>query len=92
MSIPIEKALNIGPICGEELRSLGIETKEQLIELGWEEAFNLWVAHYPERIHAMACYALVGAIEDVNCMALPEDLRRAAKRVTAFARTNAVRK
>lgn len=91
MSIPIEKAFNIGPICGAELRSLGIETKEKLCELGWEQVFDLWVAHYPERIHAMACYALIGAVEEMNCNLLPEDLRRAAKRHVADARKNKLR-
>lgn len=88
MSIPIEKAKNIGPICGAEFRSLGIDTKEKLLSLGWEEAFNLWVQHYPERIHTIACYAIIGAVEELNVFKLPEDLKRAAKRHVELARKN----
>ncbi len=77
---PIEDARNIGPICGAELRSIGIHTVEELQALEWEEAYEQWVAAYPDRIHTMAAYALLGATEDLNAMKLPETAKRRAKK------------
>ena len=76
---PIEEAKNLGPISGAELRSVGIETLEQLQELGWEEVFERWVEAYPERINLNAATALIGAIEGCDWRQVPVSLKAEAK-------------
>jgi hypothetical protein len=51
MSVPIEKTPNIGKTLGQRLRHVGIETREQLEELGDAKAFSLlcnkdWLARW----------------------------------------------
>lgn len=65
-SSPIEGACNIGPICGAELRSIGIPTHEDLQDEGFESVYERWVRRYPNRIHLMAAYALLGAEQGVK--------------------------
>jgi len=91
MSVPIEQAKNIGPVCGQELRSIGISTLEKLQELGWEVVYEIWVEKYPDRIHTMACYALIGACVEVNCLKLDEELKRAAKKHVMILKQNSIR-
>ncbi|MEQ8822183.1 MAG: TfoX/Sxy family DNA transformation protein [Sumerlaeia bacterium] len=79
---PLEKARNIGPKCAAELEAVGIGSLEELRRMGWEVAYEIWTAAFPDRIHAMAAYALIGAVEDCNCLSLPEDLKRRARRAT----------
>ncbi len=66
MATPIEKARNLGPTSGAELRSVGIDTLERLVDLGWEEALRRWVIGYPDRINLNAATALIGAVDDVD--------------------------
>lgn len=63
---PIEEACNVGPVCGAELRSLGIGTLESLQDEGFESVYERWVRRYPDRIHTMAAYALLGAEQEVK--------------------------
>lgn len=61
---PIEEAKNLGPLTGAEFRTIGIETVEELKSLGWEKALLKWINHYPHRLHTMAGYAVIGAVND----------------------------
>lgn len=79
MGTPIEQGMNLAELTGAELRSVGIDTLEKLRELGWEEAMVLWCQAFPERIHAMAAYALIGAELGVNCLQLSEEQKGRAK-------------
>jgi hypothetical protein len=56
----------LGPTCGPELASIGIETVEDLRELGWEEACVRWAEAFPLRLNANAFAGIVAAIEDVD--------------------------
>jgi hypothetical protein len=76
---PIEQAMNVGPVVSEELRSLGIETLEQLRNLGWERAVTQWMFAYPRRLHPVAAYALIGAVQGCNITRVSPDHRQAAK-------------
>lgn len=64
--IPIEEARNIGPVTGEELRACGMETLEDLIELGLEESFYRLVEKYPNRLNLNCIVAMYAAIEDID--------------------------
>lgn len=75
----IEKARNLGPVIGSELRPLGIDTVERLREIGWKEAWAMLCARHPERVHLLCGYALLGAEYDLDCMKLPEHYKAQVK-------------
>jgi uncharacterized protein YdeI (YjbR/CyaY-like superfamily) len=76
---PIEKAKNIGAVSGAELRSIGIETVEQLQKAGWEETFYNLCEKYPERANLNMLNALIGAVENVDWRKLSPTLKAQAK-------------
>ena len=76
---PIEEAKNIGIITGSELRTLGIDTIEKLKILGWEKAFLKWVSHYPQRLHTVVGYVVMGAVYDQPCFKLDPELKAEVK-------------
>lgn len=59
--LPIEKANNIGPTVGAELRACGIATIEELSAHGWQESWARLCTLNPARIHLVCGYALLGA-------------------------------
>lgn len=71
---------NIGPVLAEHLRAAGVETPEQLRELGAEEAFlRIRAAADPAScLHALE--ALAGAVEGVRKSALPPARKAELKR------------
>ncbi len=73
--IPIEKMKNLGPITAAELCQLGIMSREDFLELGYRKVFLKWISVFPERIHLMAWYALVGAELDVHYLQVSEQYR-----------------
>lgn len=56
----------LGPTCGPELASIGVETVDHLRELGWEEACIRWSEAYPLRLNVNAFSGIVAAIEGVD--------------------------
>lgn len=56
----------LGPTCGPELAAIGIETVDDLRELGWEEACIRWSEAFPLRLNVNAFYGIVAAIEGVD--------------------------
>jgi hypothetical protein len=76
---PIEDARNLGPTSAGELAAAGITSREQLVELGWEEAFVRLVRAFPHRCNLNMCYALIGAIEDVDWRRIPATLKSDAR-------------
>lgn len=65
---------NIGPRCANHLYEAEIFCLEDLEKLGAEEAFfQIWKTN-PQavEINAMYLYALEGAIQEVNCLTLPQ--------------------
>lgn len=83
MTTPIEEARNLGPTAGAELRSVGIETLQQLMKLGWEEAFDRLVQAYPNRVNLNMLTALIGAVEDCDWRRLPVSLKGEARVVVS---------
>lgn len=76
---PIEEGKNIGPTTGIELRSLGIETIEQLRHIGWEQAFQKLVQMYPHRFNLNMLYSLAGAVNDLARRQLDPGLKAECK-------------
>jgi len=79
MTTPIEQARNLGPVTGAELRTIGIDTLEQLQSIGWEDAYLRLLERYPDRLHLMMCYALIGAVHEVDFRRIPAGEKALAK-------------
>jgi hypothetical protein len=78
---PIELARNLGPVCGAELRSLGLNTVEQLKNIGWEKVFYRWVERYPNRINLNALVALMAAVTEQDWRKIDPDLKSEARQI-----------
>jgi hypothetical protein len=85
-STPIDRARNLGPVSAGELAAVGITTREQLVELGWEQAFVRLVRAFPHRCHLNMCCALIGAVEDLDWRRLPPSLATDARRAVGALR------
>lgn len=72
---PIEEGKNLGPLTGIELRSIGVETVEQLKRLGWEDVFQKLIQMYPQRCNLNMIYSLAGAVHDLPRRQLDPDLK-----------------
>ncbi len=69
---------NIGKEMERKLKTVGINSAEELKEIGSEEAFFKLKLRYPE-ICLVHLYALQGAIDDVEFNELPEEIKRKLK-------------
>jgi hypothetical protein len=74
---------NIGPVMAQRLMDAGIESRDQLIEMGAVEAY---LAMYPNGDNygdhnAAYIIALEGAIQDCNWQALEESTKQTLKTV-----------
>jgi len=64
---------NIGASTAPMILDAGIETLEHLEKIGAEEAyFKMWQLHPEMEIHAMYLWALEGAIQRKNLLALDQ--------------------
>lgn len=72
---PMERAVNIGPVLSERLGSVGVETLEQLKQLGALRAWQLIADQTPgeECVHTLL--ALEGAIRSVRWTAIGQHER-----------------
>lgn len=76
---PIEKARNIGPVVGGELRSLGIDTVEKMKACGWEKVLQRVCELYPHRMNLNMAMAIAASCEDQDARKLDPDLKAEAK-------------
>lgn len=72
---PTERAVNIGPVLSERLRSVGIDTLEQLKQLGSLHAWSMIADQTPgeECVHTLL--ALEGAIRATRWTAIGQSER-----------------
>lgn len=73
---PIERAPGLGPRMGAELRRVGIATREELLEIGWQEAWVRLIEKYPGRLNRNAAYGLAAAVLDVDWRRLPAEVKQ----------------
>ena len=79
----LERMRNLGPIIAGRLRTIGIETPDELRRLGAIEAYvRLKRTFRVETTHAQL-YALHGAVNDVRWYVLPEEARAALRDAVA---------
>ncbi len=69
---------NIGKALDDKLKSVDIQTAEDLIELGSKEAFFRLKTRYPNAC-LVFLYTLQGAIDDVDYNRLPDDIKQDLK-------------
>ena len=75
MSEPVTSLRNIGPRCAEWLEQVGIHHADDLIQLGAATAYRELVMREIVKPHRMLLYALGGAVEGLDCMRLPAELK-----------------
>ena len=66
---------NLGPVSAARLRSVGIQTPDDLRRLGAIEAYSRLRRAYPQETTPVALYALHGAVADTRWYALSEETR-----------------
>ena len=72
---PIEQIPNIGRTLAQELRSVGIDSLEALMRVGFWDAWLQLRRVNPERDAVPACLALAGAVAGVRWNHLPPRVR-----------------
>ena len=84
---PIERTPNIGANLAAELRTLGIDSLEALMRVGFWDAWLQLRRANPDRDGVPACLALAGAVAGVRWNHLPPkvraDIRQRVKAVRA---------
>lgn len=75
--------MNIGIEMDKKLRSVGIESSEQLIETGAKEAFLKLKQKYPG-VCLVHLYALEGAVHDTEYNRLSEETKKELKEFSDF--------
>lgn len=84
---PIEQTPNIGRTLAAELRSVGIDSLEALMRVGFWDAWLQLRRANPERDCLPSCLALAGAVAGVRWNHLPPkvraDIRQRVKAVRA---------
>ena len=66
---------NLGPISAARLRSVGIQTPDDLRRLGTIAAYAMLKRAYPNETTPVVLYALEGAIRDTRWYSLPDETR-----------------
>lgn len=84
----ISEMRNLGPACEQDLNAVGIDTAEQLIEIGAEGAFfkllegRRKLGRSTKCCNALYLYALYGAIHDIDWRELPESRKTEFRTLT----------
>lgn len=71
----IEAMRNLGPKMVKYLGQIGVDTPQQLRELGPVEAFLQLTLLSPHLRNRMALYAIYGALTDQDCLRLPQETK-----------------
>jgi DNA transformation protein and related proteins len=71
----LEATPNIGKVLAGRLRAVGIDTREELEEMGDEAAFGRLRATLPDDACTHTRLALAGAVRNIRWHALDENLR-----------------
>ena len=86
---PLIKLKNIGPVCQQQLQSIGVYTAGDIRKLGVERVFEKMIRSRIENEAAISClnasylYAMYGAIEGLDWRQIPEEKKDEFKAYTA---------
>jgi DNA transformation protein and related proteins len=75
----LEKMKNLGPVSAARLRAVGIETPEQLMQLGAIEAYVRLRKAFPTVTTQISLYALHGAVNDLRWYVLSDETKAALR-------------
>lgn len=75
--------MNIGKEMERKLTSVGIDSSEKLIELGFKQAFMQLKAEYPQ-VCLVHLYTLEGAIHNTEFNSLSEEKKKELKEFNDF--------
>ena len=75
--------MNIGKEMARKLTAVGIESSEELIDIGAKDAFLRLKQKYPN-VCLVHLYTLEGAIHDIEYNRLSEDTKRELKEFSDF--------
>ena len=76
---PVEELVNIGEKVSAALAKLGIVNEHDLRRKGAVDTFYAMVAMDKSWDNLMLLYALQGALLEMNCLAMPDDLKQVLK-------------
>ena len=72
----IPDLMNMGPKTTQWLKEIGIERENDLRDVGVIEAYIKVKANHPRRVNLMFLYALQGALMNMNCLHMPEEIKK----------------
>ncbi len=76
---PIAELKNMGPKTSLWLAEIGIHTERDLRQRGIIDAYIEVKARNPRIVNLMMLWALQGALMDINCLHLPDEIKAALK-------------
>lgn len=82
---PIIEMKNLGPRSSEWLAEIDIRTEADLRERGVINTYLALRAHKPRANNLMMLWALQGAVDDINCLHLPDDIKEHLKEMLTIA-------
>ena len=74
----ISEARNLGPKSESELNQMGINSLEQMIELGWKKVCLEYIYFYPDKINLNMITAIIGAIYNQDWRNVDPELKKEA--------------
>jgi DNA transformation protein and related proteins len=79
----LERMKNLGPVSAARLRAVGIETPDQLRQVGPVEAYVRLKRAFPIETTQIALYTLHGAITDAPWYVLSDEVKAALRDAAA---------
>nr|WP_321443930.1 TfoX/Sxy family protein [uncultured Cohaesibacter sp.] len=76
---PIAEMKNMGPKSSLWLAEIGIHTESDLRQRGIIDAYIAVKGNNPRTVNLMMLWALQGALMDINCLHLPDEIKAALK-------------
>ncbi len=77
--LELESLKNLGPVSSRQLQAVGIETVEQLEEIGPAQAFHMVADLFPSETSLNFLYALQGALWDIHWNTIPPEEKERLK-------------
>ncbi|MFN7453229.1 MAG: TfoX/Sxy family DNA transformation protein [Pseudobdellovibrionaceae bacterium] len=75
----IKDLKNLGPKSEMEFSRAGIRTPQMFMKLGWKKTLVKLVAQNPKNLHSVFAYALIGALENKDWLAISENAKKEAR-------------
>lgn len=80
---PIRRCFNVGPTLGAELEAMGLRKYGDLEKLGYRNLIERYTLRYPQRLHPIVCWVLLGTVLNIRYQDMPEELRQKGRELCA---------